>query len=178
MKRIILLGIIAVMLGLVAQVEAVPLIWTLQGAVFDDATSASGSFVYDADTNTYSNWLIAVQSGTLSAFTYDTTNSQLNVSNMDATGVLFIKNEFDRYINFNFTAPLTNAGGLIPFDLTPFFVSFDVSSYECPNCFPGFREFTDGWVTAEGVAVPEPSTLTFVGLMLAGLALIARRVQA
>jgi hypothetical protein len=42
---------------------AVPLTWTLNGAVFDDGGSASGSFVYDSPTNTYSAINISTTSG-------------------------------------------------------------------------------------------------------------------
>lgn len=42
---------------------AVPVTWTLQNATFADGSTASGSFVYDADTNTVSNVNITATAG-------------------------------------------------------------------------------------------------------------------
>jgi hypothetical protein len=39
--------------------SAVPLTWTLMSARFDDGGSATGSFTYDADTNTYLDFNIS-----------------------------------------------------------------------------------------------------------------------
>jgi hypothetical protein len=163
----------AAMLG-AAGVQAIPLTWTLTDAVFNDQTTASGSFTYDATLDVYSNWNITVQNGTLSAFNYDTSNSQLDSSNMDSTGVLFVDTAFDRYINFNFASALTDAGGTVSFDFTPFFTSFDSGSWECGNCSP-VREFVSGAVTT-ATSVPEPSTLLLLGTLLLGAGFVRRRV--
>ena len=169
-----LLAMIAV--GLLAgpmaapSVYAIPVTWSLTGATFDDGTSANGSFVYDADTNAYSAWAITVQNGTLSALTYDTTTSFLTLTNQDADGVLMMRNDGFRYINLNFLAPLTNAGGLIGLDLTlP--SSLDNGSWECDNCLIA-RFLTAGAVSAN---VPEPGTVALFGLGLAGVGFARRR---
>lgn len=48
---------ILIVLGLLisGSAQAFPLQWTVNDVVFDDGGTASGSFFYDADTNTYSN---------------------------------------------------------------------------------------------------------------------------
>jgi ethanolamine utilization protein EutP (predicted NTPase) len=51
--------------GLCANVaSAKPVLWTLQGVTFNDGGTASGSFVYDAYTNTYSSINITTTDGT------------------------------------------------------------------------------------------------------------------
>jgi hypothetical protein len=57
--------IIAVLLSFTAgAAQAVPVTWTLQDWTFNDGGSASGSFVYDADTNNFSDMFIATTNGT------------------------------------------------------------------------------------------------------------------
>ena len=51
-----------------AVANGVPLIWYLSGVEFTDGGTASGSFTYDADSNTYSNINIT----TVFCFTYAT----------------------------------------------------------------------------------------------------------
>ena len=41
--------------ALMTGAQAAPVLWTLNGVVFDDGSTASGSFVYDAATNQYTN---------------------------------------------------------------------------------------------------------------------------
>ncbi|HTO44074.1 MAG TPA: PEP-CTERM sorting domain-containing protein [Burkholderiales bacterium] len=158
--------------------HAAPLQWTLENAVFDDQTSATGSFVYDADTNTYSDWNVSVQPGTLGAFIYDTGNSQLTASNMDSTGVLFLAGGNSRYVNFNFVSDLTDAGGSIPLELGIVPGTFH-GSYECDNCVT-IRAFVTGAVTASAASVPEPEALALLGLSALGFGLVrsSRRIRA
>lgn len=54
----------ALALGLATAAHAVPVQWTLDNVAFDDGGTASGSFVYDADTQTYSNIQVSTTSGT------------------------------------------------------------------------------------------------------------------
>jgi hypothetical protein len=104
MTRILVVTLM-LFLANVSLAEASPIKWTLDGALFDDGTEANGSFIYDADSNTYSNWLISVLNGTLSAFTYDINNSQVGSSHHNSMGVIFIENTGTRYVNFTFTLP-------------------------------------------------------------------------
>ncbi|HSY26343.1 MAG TPA: hypothetical protein VK832_02485, partial [Burkholderiaceae bacterium] len=43
-----------------------PTDWRLSGVTFDDGTTMSGSFVYDASTDTLDSYSLSVNSGTLS----------------------------------------------------------------------------------------------------------------
>ncbi len=51
------------MMGFASTANAVPIKWTLIDIVFDDGGTATGSFVYDAETDTYSNIRISTTSG-------------------------------------------------------------------------------------------------------------------
>ena len=45
------------------EAQAAPILWTLQGVTFGGANTATGSFVFDADTLAYSD--VAITTGTL-----------------------------------------------------------------------------------------------------------------
>src|SRR6185436_1870527 len=58
---------------------AIPVTWTMSGVTFDDGGTASGSFVYDADTDLISTWSLGIVAGSVSAlpsFTYNSTTSK------------------------------------------------------------------------------------------------------
>src|SRR3954453_13212771 len=55
-------------------IVAAPVLWTLSGVTFADGGTASGSFVYDATTNTYSAINVTSAGGTLSSVTYIATS--------------------------------------------------------------------------------------------------------
>lgn len=91
---------------------AAPLTWYVNGAFADGAT-ITGSFTYDADTNTYSAVSLSVNGGALSNVVYVTPNTpfvgpvQLSAVTASGTG------SGQRLANFIFSAPLTNSGGLV-----------------------------------------------------------------
>src|SRR5262245_15913115 len=146
-KRLLFATIVSVMLT-ATSAFAIPITWSLQNAVFGEGATATGSFTYDVNTDTYSAWNISVTAGTFPAFNYNPSVSFVGVHSSNA--VDFVENvgaSVDRYIRLAFSTPLTNAGGLVSLDL--------VSSYECNNC-DIFRRFTSGSVTS--TAVPEPSS--------------------
>lgn len=62
--------------------SAAPALYTLQGVVFADGGAASGSFVYDAVTNTYSNVSITTTTGAVrTGATFTFVNGGLGLSN-------------------------------------------------------------------------------------------------
>jgi hypothetical protein len=56
---------LAMFWALAGSASAAPVTWTLNGVTFQDGATASGSFVYDATTNTYSNVNITTSGGTI-----------------------------------------------------------------------------------------------------------------
>ncbi len=64
--RRVLFAALVLALGLIpAAASATPVIWTLHGVTFTDGGTASGSFIYDSDTNTYSSVNITTTPGTV-----------------------------------------------------------------------------------------------------------------
>ena len=127
---------------------AYPVTWTLSGATFSDGGTATGSFIYDADTSTLSNWSVSVAGGnttTFPAITYDTTTATgyYNSSNATTLGVLLSIGL--RQIRIPGTSALSDAGGTMPINLS------SPAQGECFNCSP-FRPFTAGNLV--GVAAP------------------------
>lgn len=105
---------------------AIPVLWTLTAVEFDDLGTATGSFVYDADTNTYSAIDVTTSGGTLPGATFSdlvlgTALDALVVADagVDLTG--------EPGFQFVFLGPLTNSGGAIDMTLfgDPFFSSFE-----------------------------------------------------
>jgi hypothetical protein len=109
--------------------SAVPLPWTLMSVSFTDGGSATGTFTFDAVTNTYSAFNINVSGGNemlFPPFTYSQGTSSV-LSTSSAIGLTLVSNEMvnsglgvtHRFLNLPFGEnttfiPLTDAGGVVP----------------------------------------------------------------
>ena len=155
--------------------QAAPLTWTLQDVVFDDGGTASGSFVFDADTGTYESIAITT-TPSVGAGLFPTESFYTDVSNFlgepipgsnflwradnlggDLTGVSGILLDW-------FPGVLTNAGGTFLLDL-----AFN-SETKCanPDCSlsAGGRQPISGSITA--IPIPAAAWLFAGGLGLLG----------
>lgn len=148
-------------------VSAAILTWTLQNVSFSDGGTASGSFDYDADTNTYSDFSISVSGGgaLFPSFVYDNgtshTRPPLTATDLSISSNVVIPND-TRELFLQFAQPLTNAGGSIVLE-NPDGLANDAEFHTLPSSPPfGQRGFVAG---GSVTAVPEPSTA--IGLMLA-----------
>ena len=95
---------------------AAPATWTLSGVTFADGGTASGSFAYDASTNTYSNINITTTAGT--TFGTGATYAALNPgAASSATLLLAVPSGAvttgTRLLAVGFPSALTNAGGTL-----------------------------------------------------------------
>ncbi|MBL8199375.1 MAG: hypothetical protein JNK40_00250 [Chromatiales bacterium] len=156
---------------------AAPLQWTLANVVFNDGGDASGSFTYDADTNTYS--LIAITTTAGTAFGGATYSGQ-NLQPGTMTSTQLVALPFDtinpslgfilRYVN-----PLTNAGGTV--NLVPGFVAFPITFGSGETVYFGgpLREVVSGAVSAAVVPLPAAGPLFIAGCALLGLGSRRRR---
>lgn len=178
----------------VESAQAASLRWSFQNIVFNDGGTLSGSFNYDADTNTYSNINIHV-SGSVDSpgrlfsfqpFTYQTSvpcssspESNWSCTYDDFNNSTRLQMEHywsptlpDRSIALHFSQPLTNAGGIITL----------LGVYESYRDAQIPRGADDDIVWARELkpeqvgqivgqppisSVPEPSSVT--GLVLAGI---------
>ena len=142
---------------LVPAAQATPIIWYLSNVTFTGGGMASGSFTYDASTNTYSAINISTTGGSLPATTYTADSIGL------ASG-LALTEGLNRNWLLAFSSPLTNGGGTIALN--------SVLSVEASLSPFGVRT-ASGFVTTVGVApitdTPEPpevSLLSIGGLLL------------
>ncbi len=146
-----------------------PLTWTLNDIVFEDGGTATGSFVYDADANSYSSINITTQGGDDSL--YGGTYTQLFGSYSNTSGYVQTESLLcgvpQEMCGFGllFESGLTNVGGTkaIIFDNS---ISVEIR----PNSFQ-LRDITSGTVSA----VPIPAAVWLFGSALAGLGWMRRK---
>lgn len=169
----------AMFILLAGMASAGPVTWSLVNTNFDDGGTASGFFVFDADTNTILNWNLNTTAGSvLGDFQYIPSDSSAGVfsgvfefwSNQLYPGCCgFLEN---RYLMLGVDSPLTNAGGTV--NLTPGQLG-QLGGAECLNCDP-YRLITTGSVTSSGPAMPEPRSLYLLVLGCAVLAAARHRL--
>ncbi|MDH5254334.1 MAG: hypothetical protein OEW72_00320 [Gammaproteobacteria bacterium] len=173
--------ILAVMLGATPLAHSSPVQWTLNNVVFNDGGSATGSFTYDADLNTYSAIAIVTSPGSaFGGWFYDgyatdqpQTATQLVARN--GTGPTFAGTTL---LALRPDSALTNAGGvrnllagtsaIVPGG------SFEVVCAVAGACAaPPNRLVVAG--TLSGAVVPVPGALALLGSALGALAWVRRR---
>jgi hypothetical protein len=148
--------------------------WNLSNVTFSDSATASGSFDWNVDTNTLSNWNIAVTSGALAAFTYtpgdSTAGSYFQVSGYQ-NELLFMVNGSTRQLRMTPVNALTNAGGTDPINLNTW--GNGSGSVECFNCGP-YREIVSGSLVS-AAAAPEPASMALLGFGFFSVSLFATK---
>lgn len=156
------------MLGAILPAQAELITWRLDGVAFSDGATATGSIMMDTGTRTSSTFSVSTTAGTLSAFTYEDSNSGLYFGGgAGPNNFILFTDDGRRYLNFSFVDPLNPAGGTFALNLA--------SSYECNNCFT-FRMVVSGSLTSEEAAdVPEPGTAALLVPALGMLGWMSRR---
>jgi hypothetical protein len=166
------LGLLKILLGLAlcsVFASAGPVVWILSGVTFADGGTASGSFVYNADTNTYSSINVTTTTGSArSGATYHFQNGgganalgMVTVVAADLTGTPDLA--------LGFSSSLTNAGGTRT--LTGNFEA-TCQNAGCSSQVGPLRNVTAGSIqgaAAPPPAVPLPPTVI---LILTGFGLI------
>ena len=166
--------LLAAVLLVPVSAQAVPIQWTISGATFDDGGALSGSFIYDADTLTASNWNLTVTGGDTSTFpsvTYTPSNSDFGFGGTIAGHPI---HEFimpaQRFLALPFDPNLSNAGGPADIFVSPGnSMELSLSPFEVRNIVEG---------AANGVpleTVPTPGSLALLGTGMLGLVGYLRR---
>ena len=156
---------------------AIPVTWTPEGVVFEDGGTASGSFVFDADTSTYSDTDIVTTAGSMlsgetyssdgNTFTFPVAVAFVSDGGSPFTDLVLVFNGPGGLFGPN---PLTNLGGYVTLDI------LNGGEKGAPQIGEPFRPFVSGSVF--GVAVPIPAAVWLFGSALAGLGWIRRRKTA
>lgn len=149
MNRILLLALMAV-LALPAQ--SATLLWTINGATFDDGGTITGSFGYDVDTNTFSSVNVATTLGSSLPGVGYTSVNLLASSNIQ---MLLITSPLGPGLTLSFSSGLSNFGGTVPLISGAEGTCADT---DCGGLNGPLRFLTAGEVQADGASVPEPST--------------------
>lgn len=165
--------ILALLFGACSAAVATPVLWTISGVTFDDGGTASGSFIYDADTNTYSSVNITTTAGTsLAGATYNFAYAAPATASL-LPGIILAHPPADLTgtpaLNWSFSTPLSNVGGNILF--AP---GASEGTCSAPNCFgPPItqRLITAGSISGTPVAARQIPTLGFGGLFILAIML-------
>lgn len=150
--------VVATLLLCAANAFAFPVTWTLSGVTFSDGGTASGSFQYDADTQSVSAWSISVaggDTGTFPPLTYDSSNSSASDGNDQVLGLIVSLASSAREVRLPAVSPLTDAGGTIAVNFA------SPAQGECFNCSP-FRVFNAGSLVGTAAsAITSANATTF-----------------
>lgn len=160
--------------------NAVPVTWFLDGVTFDDATVATGSFTYDATTDTYSGISLTTVAGpNLSGATYTIAADPFSRADRLVALASFPSAVGDTILFLEFSSALTDAGGTVALDAfqnarEATCVSL-LSTGNCEGTRDPLRFVTSGQVTTVP-AVPVPAAAWLFGSAL-GLLGWTRRKQ-
>lgn len=149
--------------------NATPITWTLQDFVFNDGGVATGTFVYDADTNMTTNIAITTTAGSIrGGNTYGVATVNSGASLFDALDTFPVQVGVTPRLIFNLASPMTNAGGTIAIG-NPFRLEVTCAVANCGAGSQG-RSIVTGSITANA---PEPTAILLFATAAAGL--LARR---
>jgi len=161
----------------VAGAQAGPVLWALTNATFTDGATATGSFVFDADTSVFGNVSVSKADGAYASVAYTTATQYTNPATIEF-GTKSSLNTGDFFIDLIPVAALTNAGGVVGLTAAVSPVAFGRDSFFGRCLDAGCNSGGDiGGLNAGaslvGVAVPEPATLLLV--LAAGVGAVASR---
>ncbi len=174
-RRVVAVGctlVVAASLVMPDAAMAVPIKWSV-GATFDDGTTASGSFVYDADTNTYSDIDITTTSGNV----YGALLANLGPGPFGFAAVAAGPPPVigDAMFFLVFSGRLTNDGGNLEFRTSNGAYEGTCGNDGCSGVDIDRLVRAGQAFTEPRVTLSEPGTLAVMGLGLAGLGVALRR---
>lgn len=166
----------------VVPAAANPVTWSLFGVTLEDGGMATGTFRYDADTNTFDNINIVTSGGGQPGAVYTQVGGVYGGAGLpvaaDRLGVLTLSGAGvgQRNLNLQLVSGMTNAGGMILVRPTSAF-SAEVTCANAPCSLAGapLRGTSGGAVTSFPLPPPTIPTMSewamiLFGVLLAGLA--------
>jgi hypothetical protein len=157
---------------------AVPVTWTLSGVTFNDGGVATGSFVYDVDTNQFSAINLVTTTGSLvsgATFSFDcqspcTGSAPTSVFDLYLTTPPSNNLTGTAALDLVFTPGLSNAGGTVTLQGT----QVTCSSATCSGGISApIRVTTAGAAVSKSAAAIMPTpTMSFFALLFLGLMLV------
>jgi hypothetical protein len=154
-----------------ASAQAIPVVWTLADAVFDDGGIATGSFTYGADTEIYSDINIVTTAGNQQPIPLypGASYGDLNTNTIPGGHILIYETGTvtDYGLALYWQGGLSNAGGNIALEIG----NTSGHSYEIY-----LSEFKQRFLTSGTIsAIPIPGAVWLFGSALAGLGWLQRR---
>jgi hypothetical protein len=183
-RNIVIAAMLALVFMAAPKAAADGVTWTLTNLTFSDGATATGSFFYDATTNTVTNINVVTSAGTLfTGSSYTATAPGFppfpfemgfvdlpSLSNYIGTPGLEI--EFFTSTAGTTFQNLTNAGGTVIADINEF-ICTDATCSTATE----IRGTVDGGTVVGVVATPEPSSIFLLGIgLLAFIVATQRRV--
>ena len=170
------LGLILLALTFVLHLAAVdasasPLTWTLQGVTFADGAKASGSFTFDATTDTYSGINITTTTGPDFAGATFLADFFSTATQLELVPALSADLTGSPAFLMTFASALTNSGGTIA--LLPTLSGQNI----CATATCGHGVGANDFISSGSVTTPEPSTVTLLFVSLLVLAAFFERYR-
>lgn len=150
-------------------------VWQLNNFAFNDSTSVTGSFEWDAANNVATAWNIVTVDGAMAGVTYSNTSG--TVGRADVYQTLIFKEGISQFrLGLkDFDDLDTPSASLVPFSLSTGFVG-QYGYLECNNCAPYRFGNAGAFLSAvDPSEVPEPASIALVGLALTMIGAIRRR---
>jgi PEP-CTERM motif len=173
------IGLALCLFALNHPVSAIPITWTLSGVTFNDGGTATGSFVFDADTGLYTAISIVTSTNPILGLgtTYGVPTGVGTATLFDTVEALPAAGNDRLIFDFDLMSPLTNAGGAISINVGAGFPDAEgrcITNF-CNVIGPPSRLITAGAVVAQSNGqVPEPDTLLLLALGLIVVAFLFR----